>query len=250
MVMNYNPFTLENKTILVTGASSGIGKETAIQCSKMGARVIITGRNEERLNETFMQLEGGGHLQVVADLTLSQDLEKLIDMLPNLDGCVNNAGIGKTLPVQFYTENEIERLYKTNFVAPVLLTKLLIKKKKINKGFSMVYTSSISHKVNEPGDGLYGCTKASIESFMKFAAKELAVKKIRCNSVNPGMVETPLIHRGSLSEEQLAEDLKKYPLHRYGTPLDVALGIIYLLSDASSWITGHTLVIDGGRTLL
>ena len=244
-----NPFLLTGKTILVTGASSGIGRATAIECSKMGATVIITGRNQERLDETFSSLEGGGHKQIIADLTLEKELENLVEQLPVLDGCVNNAGIGVTLPIQFFTIDNLDNIYRTNFFAPVLLTKLLVKKKRMGKPSSIVFTSSISHMVREAGSGIYGCSKASLETFMKFAAKEFAIKNIRCNSVNPGMVHTPLIHEGTLSKEQLEEDMKKYPLKRYGDPLDIAYGIIYLLSDASSWVTGHTLVIDGGRTL-
>lgn len=247
--MSDNPFSLSGKNVLVTGASSGIGKVTAIECSKMGATVIITGRNQERLDETFSSLVGTGHKQIVADLTLENELEKLVEQLPVLDGCVNNAGIGITVPIQFFSMENMEKIYQTNFFAPVLLTRLLIKKKKMGKPSSIVFTSSISHMLREAGNGIYGCSKASLETFMKFAAKEFAIKKIRCNSVNPGMVHTPLIHEGTLSKEQLEEDMKKYPLKRYGEPLDIAYGIIYLLSDASSWVTGHTLVIDGGRTL-
>ena len=235
--MIYNPFALSGKTVLVTGASSGIGKVTAIECSKMGASVIITGRDQERLNETFSSLVGSGHKQIIADLTVENELENLVEQLPVLDGCVNNAGIGITIPIQFFSMENI------------LLTSLLIKKKKMGKPSSMVFTSSISHMVREAGSGIYGCSKASLETFMKFAAKEFSIKKIRCNSVNPGMVHTPLIHEGILSKEQMEEDMKKYPLKRYGDPLDIAYGIIYFLSDASSWLTGHTLVIDGGRIL-
>lgn len=247
--MSYNPYSLIGKNILVTGASSGIGRATAVECSKLGATMIVTGRNEERLRETFQMLEGEGHLLIVADLTKEEDVDNLVTETPVLNGLVNNAGIGKTLPVQFYNMEDIQHIYGTNFISPVLLTKALLKKKKISKGASIVFTSSISPYVHEFGHGIYGCTKAGIETYSKFAAKELATKSIRCNSVHPGMVETPLIHRGTITEEQLEEDKKHYPLKRYGKPEDVAWGIIYLLSDASSWMTGHSLVIDGGRTL-
>ena len=246
----YNPFSLEGKTILITGASSGIGQATAIESSKMGAKVIITGRDAERLQETFKQLEGGGHLQFAADLTLTEDIDKLINFIPHLDGLVNNAGIGNLLPVQFISEKELDNLFTTNTFAPVLLTRLLLKKKKINKNASVVFTSSIGGtSIFVTGNALYGMTKAAINSFTKYVAIEFAAKGIRCNSVNPGMIETPFIKTDSFTEEDKKQDIEKYPLKRYGNPLDVAYGIIYFLSDASSWTTGSNLVIDGGVTL-
>jgi len=250
--MTYNPFSLENKTILVTGASSGIGRATAIECSKMGAKVIITARNVERLQETFSQLKGEGHLQYIADLTLSEDIDGLINFIPNLDGLVNNAGIGYELsPALFIKEEKLDNIFKTNTFSPVLLTRSLIKKKKINKNASIVFSSSIGGVFTfATGNTLYGMTKAAIDSFMKYAAKEFAAKGIRCNSVNPGMIETPLIVGDSATEEDKIQDIAKYPLKRYGKPEDVAYAVIYLLSDASRWVTGSNLVIDGGYTLI
>ncbi len=245
----YNPFSLEGKNVLITGASSGIGKVIAIECSKLGAKVIITGRDECRLKETFSELQGDSHALFVADITDENQVSDLVDTCPPLDGIVNNAGVDKTLPVKFYNMNDLLYIFNTNFFTPTLITKSFLKKKKINKGASLVYISSISHIVCEAGNSIYGCSKAALEAFTKFAAKELANKLIRCNSVHPGMVETPLIHRGTISEEQLALDVKTYPLKRYGQPIDIANGVIYLLSDASSWVTGHSLVIDGGKTL-
>ncbi len=244
----YNPFSLEGKTILITGASSGIGRATAIECAKMGAKCIITGRNAERLQATFDALEGDGHQQIIADLTNEEDMIRLVNECPQLDGLVNNAGLGNTLPVQFYSEEQIQRIFGTNFIAPTLLTKNLLKKKRLCKGASVVFTSSIASNHHVVGKSLYGCSKAAIETYTKYASRELATKKIRCNSVHPGMVDTPLIHSGSITEEQHQEDMKKYPLERYGKPEEIAWGIIYLLSDASAWVTGHSLVIDGGVT--
>lgn len=248
-MMNYNPYSLREKTVLITGASSGIGKSTAIECSKLGATVIITGRDIDRLQATFDELRGEGHKQIVADLTKEEDIDKLVLEIPIINGLVNNAGIGKTLLVQFYNEDDVKQIMDINFLAPVLLTKSILRRKKIAKGGSVVFTSSISPYVHEIGNGIYGCSKSAVETFSKFAAKELANKLIRCNSVHPGMVDTPLIHRGVITEEQLKVDKEQYPLKRYGKPEEIAWGIIYLLSDASSWMTGHSLVIDGGRTL-
>jgi len=249
MDMSYNPFSLDGKTILVTGASSGIGRETAIGCSRMGARVVITARNEERLQQTFNQLDGAvdGHMQLVADLTSQADLEQLVQSLPPLHGAVLCAGNSTTLPLQFGSREKFDSMFDVNFFAPVELMRLMYKKKVLQKAASVVLIASIggTHSFM-PGNGIYGASKAALNSVMKFAAREYSSRKIRVNSICPGMVDTPLIHRGTITEEQLAEDAKRYPLGRYGRPEDVSTGAIYLLSDASSWLTGHDLVIDGG----
>ena len=250
--MVLNPFSLHWKTILVTGASSGIGQEIAIACSKMGARVIVTARNQERLQETFDQLEtiDEGHMQLLADMTSQEDLEQLIASLPSLDGAVLCAGNSTTLPLQFGSRQKFDEMFDVNFFAPVELLRLMYKKKVLQKGASVVMIASIggTHSFM-PGNGVYGASKAALNSVMKYAAREYASRKIRVNSICPGMVDTPLIHRGTITEEQLAEDAKKYPLGRYGRPEDIAYGAIYLLSDASSWLTGHDLVIDGGFSI-
>lgn len=246
----YNPFSLQGKTILVTGASSGIGQETAIQCSKIGAKVIVTARNEERLNETLSQMEGDGHRIVIAELTQQADLEKLVDSIDSVNGVVLCAGKGMTSPFPFSTKEKFDTVFEINFFAPVELLRLLVKKKKLAKGASVVFVSSVGGNYSfNVGNGVYGASKAALNSIMKFCAKELAPKKIRVNSVNPGMVNTKLIQGGTISEEQHLLDMEKYPLKRYGEPEEIAYGIIYLLSEASSWVTGHSLVIDGGLTI-
>lgn len=249
--MSYNPYSLEGKTILVTGASSGIGQKTAIECSKMGAKVIIVGRNEERLQDTYSQLEGTGHLQQIVELTNPENVDNMIAALPVLDGMVLCAGIGgMTKPLLFCSKDSFSKVFDVNVFSTVELLRLLVKKKKMTKNSSVVIVSSIGGvRVYNPGNGVYGSSKSAINSLMKFCAVELAPKKIRVNSVNPGMVHTKLIENGTISEEQQQLDIEKYPLKRYGETIDIALGIIYLLSDASSWVTGHSLVIDGGLTI-
>lgn len=250
MDTNYNPFSLSGKTVLVTGASSGIGQETAIQCSKMGANVIITARNEERLKETLSQMEGGGHNMIIADQTKQDEIESLVSQVDQINGLVLCAGKPKTLTFQFCTREYFNDVFDINFFAPVELLRLLVKKKKIVKESSVVFVSSIGGtRSYGVGNGIYASSKSAIDAIMKTSAKELAVKKIRVNSVNPGMVETKLIHVGNFTDEQLEADKKTYPLQRYGNPIDIALGIVYLLSDASSWITGYPLVIDGGKSI-
>jgi len=247
-----NPFTLNGKKILVTGASSGIGKAIAIECSKMGASLYITARDEVRLKDTYDKLENGNcnHVQIIADLLNNDDLDTLVKSVSKLDGVVLCAGKGLTLPFQFAKRDKIDNIFNINFFAPVELLRLFYKKKLLNKGASIVLLSSIGG-INEftIGNSMYGASKAAVNSVMKFCAKEFAPKKIRVNSICPGMVDTPLIHKGTISEDQLMEDMKKYPLKRYGKPEDIAYGTIYLLSDASSWVTGHPMIIDGGSSI-
>lgn len=248
----YNPFSLEGKTILVTGASSGIGQATAIECSKLGAKLVITGRNEERLQDTFGRLDGEWHLQVTAELTNADDVKGLIDKCPCLNGVVLCAGKNTMQPFLFCTREKFDDIFNANFFAPVELLRQLVKRKKLMKGGSAVAVVSVA---GTPGgrfasaNDIYGAGKAALWSAMKYAALELAPKGIRVNMVNPGMVRTPLLRSGAVSDEQLDLALNHYPLKRYGEPEDIAHGIIYLLSDASSWVTGHSLVIDGGVTI-
>jgi NAD(P)-dependent dehydrogenase (short-subunit alcohol dehydrogenase family) len=246
----YNPFSLAEKTILVTGASSGIGRAIAIECSKMGAKVILSARNEERLNETLSQMEGNNHSVVVADLTKKNDILFLIGKTSLLDGLVNCAGLVKTLPVQFIDNNSLARIMAVNFTGPALLSAQLVKQKKLKKNSSIVFISSISGVVCVwGGNSMYSASKGAINGMMKNMAFDLGSKGIRVNSVNPGMVETHIFDAGTITPEQLEEDKKRYPLKRYGKPEEVAYAVIYLLSDASCWVTGSNLIIDGGYTL-
>lgn len=246
----YNPFSLHNKTILVTGASSGIGKAIAIECSRMGANVIITARNQARLAETLSMMKGDNHKMILADLSLEEELNSLVENLTQLDGLVQCAGLTIPKPLRFYTKENIKEVMGVNFEAPVFLTQALLKKKKIRKQSSIVFISSISGVyVSYIAGSIYSASKGAINGIAKGMALELAPRGIRVNSVNPGMVETNILSDGIVSEEQLDEDRKKYPLKRYGKPEEVAYAVIYLLSDASVWITGSNLLIDGGYTL-
>ena len=247
----YNPFSLHNKTILVTGASSGIGKATAIECSRMCANVIITARNEARLAETLSLMKGDNHKMILADLSSEDELNSLVENLTQLDGLVHCAGLTIPKPLRFYTKGNVKQVMGVNFEAPVFLTQALIKKKKIRKQSSIVFISSISGVyVSYIAGSIYSASKGAINGIAKGMALELAPRGIRVNSVNPGMVETNILSDGIVSEEQLDEDRKKYPLKRYGKPEEVAYAVIYLLSDASQWVTGSNLLIDGGYTLL
>jgi NAD(P)-dependent dehydrogenase (short-subunit alcohol dehydrogenase family) len=183
-------------------------------------------------------------------LTVTDDINRLLAALPSVDGAVLCAGNSTTLPLQFGTREKFDDMFNVNFFAPVELMRLMFKKKLLNKGASVVLLASIggTHSFM-PGNGVYGASKAALNSVMKYAAREFSQRRVRVNSICPGMVDTPLIHRGTITDEQLAEDAKRYPLGRYGRPDDIANGAIYMLSDASSWLTGHDLVIDGGFSI-
>ena len=245
----YNPFSLDGKTILVTGASSGIGKATAIECSKMGAKIIACGRNIERLQETMNMLDGTGHSSFVGDLNENVVVESLLNTISSIDGVVLAAGRGQTMPFLYSKKELFQDIFNNNFFSHAELLRLFAKKGKLNAGSSVVIIVSIGGtKVFNPGNSVYGTAKAALDSLIHYAAIELSNKKIRVNGISPGMTETPLIHDSVLTQEQLNTDMASYPLKRYGQPEDIAKGVIYLLSDAASWVTGHTLVIDGGVT--
>ncbi len=250
MGMSANPFALTDKTILITGAASGIGRATAIECAKLGAKCVITGRRADALQEVYDELEGDGHQQILAELTSEEDLAKLVSEVPSLNGLVLCAGKGLMLPFSFCTCEKYKDLFEINFFSSIDLLRRLVKAKKVAKGASVVGVSSIGgrRKFNV-GHSIYGATKAALSATLKVCATELAAKKIRVNTVAPGMTNTKLINRGETSSEQRLANIATYPLKRYGEPEDIAYGIIYLLSDASSWVTGHELVIDGGVSI-
>lgn len=247
----YNPYSISGKCVLITGASSGIGRATAIECSKLGARVILSGRNEKRLEETFLMMEGQGHIVIPTDLDKEEEVKQLVDSLPQMDGIVCNAGISKTSPILYFNRKDLEQVFSVNVFSIALLLKYVLKKKLMRNPSSIVITSSVGGVYNvSPGNGIYSMSKSAVDAYMRTAALELSGRGIRCNSVNPGMTWTNLITDGSLADEQLKSDMDRYPLKRYGEPKDIALAIIYLLSDASSWMTGTALKIDGGFSLV
>lgn len=245
-----NPFSLEGKTILVTGAASGIGRATAIQCAEMGAKVILVDLNEQGLKDSMALISRDDTEYRALDLT---DLDKLIEMvgsLPKLDGVASNAGIVLSLLAKFSEPKDMERIFKINTFSHINLIQQLIAQKKLNKGASIVFTSSMSGVYcGIAGGSLYGATKAALVGYSKALALELAPRGIRVNTVHPGMIETPLTNGTALSKELLEEDAKNYPLGRYGKPEEVAAAMCYLLSDATVWMTGTQLLLDGGYSL-
>lgn len=244
--MIFNPFSLESKSILVTGASSGIGRGIAITCSKMGASVIINSRSISKLQETFSLMEGDRNTIVAGDLTDRDSLMEIVSKLPKLDGIVHCAGIGQRMPCKDLTDNDICQVMDVNFKAPVLLQAEILRQKKINKGASIVFIASIASWSPSMGNSLYSASKGAIISYANCLSLELAPRKIRVNCISPAMVWTDLIQNEAVDEEQLKEDEKKYPLKRYGQPEDIANLAVYMLSDASTWMTGSNVKISGG----
>lgn len=242
----FNPFTLEGKTILVTGASSGIGRGISIACSKMGASVIVNGRNEQRLSETMSEMEGDDNLSLAADLSDNVALAEMVAKLPKLDGIVHCAGIGQRILCKQLQESDLENMMNVNFKAPVMLQTEILKQKKINKSASIVFIASIACDLPTIGNAMYSASKGAIISYANCLALELAPRLIRVNCILPAMIWTDLIFKGGITEEELKEDEKKYPLKRYGKPEDIANLSIYLLSDAAAWMTGSSIKITGG----
>ena len=218
----FNPFSLEGKTILVTGASSGIGRGIAIICSKMRAKVIINGRNTEKLQETLFLMEEDEHQIIVADLTDEDTIKKRVENLPKLDGIVHCAGMGQRIPCKDLQSEDITKVMGTNFMAPVMLQAELLRQKKINKGASIVFVASLASWTPSFGNSVYSASKGAIISYANCLAIELAPRKIRVNCISPAMVWTDLILKDGIEEEQLKEDENKYPLKRYGQPEDIA----------------------------
>lgn len=243
---SFNPFTLEGKVIFVTGASSGIGRQIAINCSRMGATIILNGRNKERLQEVLKELENDNHQIAEGDITQKADISNIIASLPKLDGIVHCAGIDHRKPAKFMEEEDVNRVMGTNFAAPILLQSELLRQKKVKAGASIIFMSSMAANSPSMGHGLYSASKGALISYADCLALELAPRKIRVNCICPGMVWTKLILQDEVTEEELKKDEETYPLKRYGTPDDIANLAIYLLSDAASWVTSSHISITGG----
>ena len=244
-----NPFSLSGKTILVTGASSGIGRGIAIACAGMGAQLILTGRNITRLQETLTSLEGEGHSYIAADLTDAKERTALVEQLPALHGVVHCAGVGSRVPCKMLTQEDIDHVLKPNTEAPMLLQAELLAEKKVQKGASVVIIASAAANMPVAGNAVYSASKAAMVAYAKCLAQELSPRQIRVNSISPTMVWTDLALVGA-SAEQLTEAEKQYPLKRYGQPQDIAHLAVYMLSDASQWMTGSDVQITGGSQVL
>lgn len=246
----FNPYSLQGKKILVTGASSGIGAGIAIDASKMGGDIVITGRNEERLSDTLGSLAASeGHEVICADLSKDEELQRLSDKLPILDGIVLCAGIIKTTPVKNIKDDALYEIFETNILSSIKLIRNLLKKKKIAKGASIVFISSVSTFNVKIGNSLYSATKGAVNSFAKALALEMAKQSIRVNCIQPGFVPSQILDKSGIEADQFLKFYaERHPLG-FGSRDDIAYACIYLLSDAARWVTGSIFTIDGGYTL-
>ena len=250
-----HPFRLDGKAILVTGASSGIGRQVAISCSQMGAKAFITGRNTDRLAITMSELAGNGHAQASVDLTSTREIHNLVDACGKVDGVFHGAGVSGVTPIKQITEKFLQHVFASNYFAPMLLTQRLLAKGAIKRGGSIVFMSSTAAHLGVHGVGVYSGTKAALLASMRCLAMEQARIRIRANCLSPDLVETPLLMEMPMHvspeaaerQEWLDMQRKRHPLG-LGRPEDVAYAAIYLLSDASRGVTGTTLVMDGGVT--
>lgn len=250
----FNPFSLQGQRILVTGATSGLGRAIALNCARMGAQVIGVGRDSDRLQATLTALQdaapGGAHSMVRADLTQAAERADLVASLSasELQGVVHSAGISRLSPVRMITEQHLREVQAINVDAPMLLTQALLKRNVVAAGGSMVFIASIAAHIGVPGVAAYSGTKAALLAMVRCLAMEVVKRQIRANCLSPALVETPLLDATATVVGSLEQERGNYPLG-FGKPEDVANAAVFLLSDASRWITGTTLVMDGGLTI-
>ena len=251
----FNPFSLEEKTIIVTGASSGIGRQCAIDCSRMGAKVVLIARNEERLQETMGMLEGEGHQYYVYDLRETEGIEQLVSGIiaacGKVSGFLHCAGVEMTKPMKLLTTNDYEDVLKVNTLSALEFVRRLSSPKRLAAGGSIVFISSITAVIARHGVSAYSASKGALISASRVVASELSKRNIRVNCISPGTVLTPMMENflKGLSEADYNKRLGAFPLG-VGKTSDVSYACIYLLSDASRWVTGQHLIIDGGYTMM
>lgn len=253
--MSYNPFSLENKVIIVTGASSGIGAQCAIDCSKMGAKVVLVARNVERLNQTLGQMEGEGHVILPLDLSLSDGLKErikdLVKQVGKINGVVNCAGMSSVTPLKLVTDELFDRFFHANVYSAINLSKEVTRVGNYDKegGCSIIFFSSIMGLVGDKCKTLYSATKGALIAASRSMACELAKNNVRVNVVSPGAIETPINAKlPHMADPELRKELENKHLLGLGRCSDISNACIYLLSDAAKWVTGQNLIVDGGYT--
>ena len=237
-------FSLEGRVILVTGASSGIGAATARLCAQLGARLVLNGRDVDRLHAVRDELAGEGHVAIAGDLSLADTREALVEAAPAYDGLASCAGIAALVPLRMANEAHLLKMLSVNYLAPITLTQRLLYKKRVNQGASLVYVTALAAKVSPQAAAAYAASKAALDAASRTLALEHAKQRIRANCVAPGYVETPML-AGLGAQAEMDQKIDLAPLGRLA-PADVASSVCYLLSPASRWVTRSTLTVDGG----
>ena len=245
-----NPFTLEGKTILVTGASSNIGRQIAIKCSEMGSKVILSARNEDRLRETVSAMSGGGHQIVPCDLSEAEQISTLVGQVPELDGVIMCAAIFRTTPIRNNRRKYTEEMFRVNTFSNIDLVQSLLKNRKIIDGGSILFISSVAAYRPYVGNALYSSTKGAINSFCQVLAIEQGSRKIRANCISPGIVQSDMVYKElAVTTDDLAKEEARFPLG-FGHTSDIAYAAVYMMSDASKWVTGTNMIVDGGQSII
>lgn len=247
-VTSADAFSLEGRRILVTGASSGIGRQIAITCAQMGAQLVISGRDVDRLNATFSALLASGHTQIVADLGKQEDIDRLVAEAGLLDGLVHAAGISKLVPLRLISQAHLNDMFTSNTFAPMLLTKGLLAKKRIAAGGSILFIASVASHIGPMASSAYAASKSALLGMVRSLGLEVAKQNIRANCIAPGYVRTPLLEglQGSGGNMEGLFDLTPLGM---GEPEDIAHAAVFLLADASRWITRNYFIVDGGLTV-
>lgn len=246
--MNFNPFSLAAKRVMVSGASSGIGRQVAINCAAMGAQVVVTGRDPARLADTANQLAGDGHLSIAADLRDPDGLARVADEAGDLHGIVHAAGIARLAPFRMISEKHMNEVFSINVHAPLLLTRALLAKKRILGGGSIVFIGSVGSHIGPVATTAYSASKAALLGAMRSLAQEVVKQGIRANLIAPGYIRTPMLEQLGAGGAKL-QDLIDYAPLGLGEPDDVANAAVFYLSDASRWMTRTFFIIDGGMTV-
>lgn len=243
-----DPFSLASKRILVTGASSGIGRSIALCCAQQGAQVVITGRNQDRLSSVYAELVGDGHAQVCADLKQAADLERVVAQAGVLDGVAHAAGVSKLVPLRMASQAHLNDMFASNTYAPMLLTKGLLAKKRIAANGSILFIASVASHIGPMASSAYAASKSALLGMVRSLGQEVAKQGIRANCIAPGYVRTPLLDGLQSSGGNMGGLLELAPLG-LGEPEDVAHAAVFYLSDASRWITRNYFIVDGGLTI-